>query len=67
MFYECPKAVYIFTVTLKEFWYPVLGTWKYLESEKDVPTCVCGQAKDLTNTLRNVVSDVVYMNENKLL
>lgn len=51
----------------KEFWYPVLGTWKYVESEKDIPTCVWGQAKDLTNTLRNVVSDLVYMNENKLL
>lgn len=32
-------------------------------SDKDLSTHVRGQAKDLTNALRTVVSDVVYMYE----
>lgn len=41
----------------------VSGTILKYTTDKDLPTCVRGHAKDLTIVLRTVVVDVVYMYE----
>jgi hypothetical protein len=66
MFYECPNNVYILMVIMYFVLFKNTFIWYCSEiytSDKDLSTHVRGQAKDLTNALRTVVSDVVYMYE----